>query len=265
MKSSEVRAAWGGTPPATIDRVPFTFWDGTTIPGGVHPLIVTSLQWLDTVFQRHQYRLDRYAPGDDWCYNRRHTKYGKVWSLHSWAIAVDINATENPYSRRFQTTIPPAAIRDIQAVRHPNSNRPLFQWGGTWGLNGSRFDTMHFQTSLTPADAQSMPGPAGYRDPDPTGTVVLPPGVAGGGTGMIELAEQVAKLQEQVVYLERRSEVLSAVIGGVPYWQVAQWVLSGVLERGPTDREIAGVVDRFIAGENLTSVYASLVAQHGGT
>ena len=259
--------------------------------------MVTSMQLMDEVFERHGYRLDRYAAdGDDWCYNRRRTKNGTVWSLHSWAIAVDINATENPYSSRFSTTFTPQIIADIQALRHPNG-RPVFQWGGTWGRNGGKFDTMHFQTSLTPEEAESLPGPApkpiprptgqtpAVRPPsaptaprmDPTATQVVPPPMSTAQLGHVEHAvrelnarvermqmdaEAVIKVRDRfhdrISRLEQQVEVLGAIVGGLDYWTLSEAMASTLLGREPEHHEIDVVAERLNAGEAPEVVYWSV-------
>ena len=69
----------------------------------------------------------------DGCFNIRRKRGYKSWSLHSWAVAIDINAAWNGLGKE------------------PKMNRELvkcfkdagFDWGGDW----KRKDGMHFQLS----------------------------------------------------------------------------------------------------------------------
>ena len=61
-------------------------------------------------------------------------------SNHSWGLAVDIRATENPYSTTFRSTIPPQVVSDWEKCG--------FYWGGRYT---TKKDTMHFEFIGTPA------------------------------------------------------------------------------------------------------------------
>lgn len=161
--SAEIRAALGEPPPqrTSLHLVPFTFWDGTVLPGGCSILIARPLAEMDAIFERYAYRLD--DAGDDWCWNRRRVRGGRSWSMHSWATAVDINAATNPYSFRFQSDMPPAMVAEVEAVNY--KGRPVWVWGGRFGRNGvGKTDAMHFQCQLTPAEARA------YATQQPTET-----------------------------------------------------------------------------------------------
>lgn len=152
--SAQVRAALGEPPPQRheLGLVPFTFWDGTVLPGGCSPLIARPLQEMDRIFAKYAYRLD--AAGDDWCWNRRKVRGGRSWSMHSWATAVDINAATNPYAYRFSSDMPPAMVAEIEALNH--KGRPVWAWGGRFGRNGiGKTDSMHWQLNLTPTEAKA--------------------------------------------------------------------------------------------------------------
>ena len=71
-------------------------------------------------------------------FNCRRTVSGRSWSIHSWAIAVDINPRQNPYSSRGLITNMPRAF--INAFKNEG-----FGWGGDWR---SVKDAMHY--SLAP-------------------------------------------------------------------------------------------------------------------
>ena len=247
-RTSQIREAWGTPPPPAINRTPYTFWDGTPIPGGVNHLLISSVSNLDAVFARHQYPLGRSA--DDWCYSRRVTKHGRRWSTHSWAIAVDVNATTNPFSKRFVTDLTPQIIADVQAIRHPNG-RPCWQWGGTWTPN---HDPMHFQTSLTPDECRTMPPPGAQpATPEPT-----PPAADGQLTAAMEQLR--VDVTTDIDNIKRQLEVVTTILGGAPFDTLAEWLLRTTLTRDPTRDEIDAVCTRFVNGDTVDQVYQSMKA-----
>ena len=66
----------------------------------------------------------------DGCYNVRTTRGGMSWSIHSWGLAIDINAKENPFRKKPVMSLELVACFDT-----------WFDWGGTWLTP----DGMHFQ------------------------------------------------------------------------------------------------------------------------
>jgi hypothetical protein len=69
----------------------------------------------------------------DGCFNIRKMRAGKSPSLHSWAIAIDINAAWNQYGK------PPTMSSELVRCFTDAG----FDWGGNW----SKKDGMHFQLS----------------------------------------------------------------------------------------------------------------------
>lgn len=67
----------------------------------------------------------------DGCFNIRLKRGGVSWSLHSWAIAVDINAARNGLGEE------PVMCPDLVKCFTDAG----FEWGGNW----KRQDGMHFQ------------------------------------------------------------------------------------------------------------------------
>jgi hypothetical protein len=69
----------------------------------------------------------------DGCFNVRQQRGGSSWSLHSWGIAVDVNAQWNRMG-----AAPTLSDGFVQCFTDAG-----FDWGGTW----KRPDGMHFQLS----------------------------------------------------------------------------------------------------------------------
>lgn len=69
----------------------------------------------------------------DGCFNIRNKRGLASMSLHSWAIAVDVNAFENGLNQ-----IPKLSKEFVECFTSSG-----FDWGGTW----TRKDGMHFQLS----------------------------------------------------------------------------------------------------------------------
>ena len=67
------------------------------------------------------------------CFNIRMKKGGNSWSLHSWGIAIDINAATNAFGAK-----PQMSAELVKCFTDAG-----FEWGGLW----SKKDGMHFQLS----------------------------------------------------------------------------------------------------------------------
>jgi hypothetical protein len=67
----------------------------------------------------------------DGCFNIRSMRGASTMSLHSWGVAIDINASENRLGQ-----IPVLSPGFVQCFTDAG-----FEWGGTW----KRPDGMHFQ------------------------------------------------------------------------------------------------------------------------
>ena len=67
----------------------------------------------------------------DGCFNIRKKRGGITYSLHSWAIAIDINARENSYGR-----VPRMPMELVECFTNNG-----WEWGGYW----KKPDGMHFQ------------------------------------------------------------------------------------------------------------------------
>jgi hypothetical protein len=67
----------------------------------------------------------------DGCFNIRKKRGGSTMSLHSWGIAVDVNAFSNCFGCK-----PKLTAKFVKCFTDAG-----FDWGGTWG----KPDGMHFQ------------------------------------------------------------------------------------------------------------------------
>lgn len=72
----------------------------------------------------------------DGCFNIRRKKGGATASLHSWGVAIDVNASWNAFGAK--PTLSPAFVECFTSVG--------FDWGGTWRVP----DGMHFQLAKLP-------------------------------------------------------------------------------------------------------------------
>lgn len=71
----------------------------------------------------------------DGCTNVRKTTGGGGWSVHSWGLAIDLNAQWNQYGQ--EPNMSPEFVACFEDAG--------FEWGGTWHTR----DGMHFQLCKT--------------------------------------------------------------------------------------------------------------------
>lgn len=90
------------------------------------PLEVAFLNIIDR-------RLSHLVKTWDGCFNIRRMRGYRSWSLHSWGIAIDINAAWNGLGKE-----PQMPMELVQCFFDAD-----FEWGGFW----KRKDGMHFQLS----------------------------------------------------------------------------------------------------------------------
>lgn len=76
-----------------------------------------------------------------WSYENRAISGSNTASNHSRGRAWDINAPNNPYTSPLVSDMPPAMVRDFEAVG--------WAWGGRYQ---GRKDAMHFEYGYSPAD-----------------------------------------------------------------------------------------------------------------
>lgn len=86
-------------------------------------------------------------PAQSGAYNCRPIGGTKTSSLHAWALAGDINWTDNPYTSTGRKTMPLWVPREV-------FNPYGFAWGGDY--SGARKDYMHLEFMGTPTQADEQ-------------------------------------------------------------------------------------------------------------
>lgn len=100
----------------------------------VGPLVQTLLSLTEQL----GYKLNA---GACWGFANRPIRGTQTASNHSWGLALDLNAPDNPMGTTFRTNIPPAVVRAWESCH--------FYWGGRYA---KRPDPMHFEYVGRPAD-----------------------------------------------------------------------------------------------------------------
>ncbi len=120
----------------------------------VHRRIARLVDLLLGETERRGYLL---RAGQSWGYAYRAIAGTSVASNHSWGLAIDINSLANPYQFPRRT--------DMPTWMPLLWNRYGFAWGGNYnddGRNGNA-DSMHYEFTGTPADADAMTALALYE------------------------------------------------------------------------------------------------------
>lgn len=137
VTSAECLKKWGDPTVITNELKYMTLWDiPSHLEVGVIPkklycnkiLIGPLMQALSNIIDRGL--VDELKTWDG-CFNVRKKRGLKSLSLHSWGIAIDINAAWNGLGK--EPTMSPRLVKCFTDCG--------FEWGGTW----SRKDGMHFQ------------------------------------------------------------------------------------------------------------------------
>lgn len=115
--------------------------DGVRVP--VHREIAELVAWLLEWTERLGYDL---RPGWCWGYSNRPIRGTRRPSNHSWGLAGDLNAPENPMGPRTGKIRKHPKVIDLW-------ERFGFRWGGRYS---GRADDMHMEFMGTPADAKAM-------------------------------------------------------------------------------------------------------------
>lgn len=110
--------------------------------------IVEATKALNAVLVAYNYQT-RY--GDTGAYNCRRVTGGSSYSLHAYAIALDINWSTNPYSYRLITDMFRPGDHQmpyrIEAIR-TKSGHQVWRWGGKFSGNK---DAMHYEITCSPS------------------------------------------------------------------------------------------------------------------
>jgi hypothetical protein len=156
LNETQRLAAWGDPCVAgDVDLVSLVL-DGRTFQ--VNTLGLEAFQMWETIRAQHDYKLTGTDTGFYNCRHMRH-KTSLPWSVHAWAMALDVNWLENPAGNKLVTDIPQAMIDDLLAVRTGSGER-VFRWGGDWDWDGestdhSYLDAMHWEVVAHPSDLAS--------------------------------------------------------------------------------------------------------------
>lgn len=180
QSTTQLRAAWrdfecNPTAMIVIDFGPDRI---RVVPEGAE-----AFRALAAVLQAHHYDI-KVDDTDSYCC--RAIKGGTGKSLHSYGIAVDVNATTNPFILtpdnrdirfsdkptqreraqdvklgRADTDMTPEMIADVRAIKTKGGIQ-VFEWGGGWK---DRKDAMHFELDVTPADLQAGIDPGSVKGP----------------------------------------------------------------------------------------------------
>lgn len=79
-------------------------------------------------------------------YNCRQIAGSSKWSLHSYAIALDLNPSRNPRGTPLTTDMPSALYEWAEGCVTADSGVRVFAWGGRW----KNPDPMHYQINASP-------------------------------------------------------------------------------------------------------------------
>ena len=128
-----------GIPDRAMEMKHLVLWD---VPTAINILIPTipnkiycNKQIVEPLTRAFTNIIDRCLTAEvktwDGCFNIRAKRGSDSYSLHSWAIAIDINAAWNGFGAKPQMSA--AMVKCFTDAG--------FDWGGTWSIK----DGMHFQ------------------------------------------------------------------------------------------------------------------------
>ena len=149
-------AAWGDPCVAGDVLLGPLILDGRTF--SVNQIGIPAFEVWEDIREVHDYKL---TGTDTGFYNCRHMRHNAAlpWSVHAWAMALDVNWLENPAGNKLVTDIPQEMIDDLLAVRTTSGAR-VFRWGGDWDWDGestdhSYVDAMHWEVVAHPLDLET--------------------------------------------------------------------------------------------------------------
>ena len=124
----------------------------------VNQLGIPAFEVWEAIRAVYDYKL---TGSDTGFYNCRHMRHdpSAPWSVHAWAMALDVNWLENPAGNKLVTDSPDEMIDDLLAVRTVSGAR-VFRWGGDWDWDGqstdhSYVDAMHWEVVAHPLDLET--------------------------------------------------------------------------------------------------------------
>jgi hypothetical protein len=71
-------------------------------------------------------------------------------SIHAYALALDLNPSQNPYGNPLRHNYSPDFITRMEGIRA--NGKQAITWGGRW----STPDSMHWQINVAPADCRNV-------------------------------------------------------------------------------------------------------------
>lgn len=147
--SSQLREWWDAWECDTGKFVRHSFpGDGRTWDLWVADASLPAWQAFTEVMVHHNYLFLESAGGT---YSCRNISGSNKKSLHAFAIAVDLNPSQNPYGNPLRHNYPAGFVDDVKAIKFDGER--AFTWGGDW----STADAMHFQIDLPPAKIGGAP------------------------------------------------------------------------------------------------------------
>lgn len=175
MRTTATMSSLWGPAKQTWKMGYFTFSSGARV--FVRRELFPALREVDRILVRYGYAA---RTADTGGYNPRYIDGTRVWSLHAFGIAIDINWLLNPAGGHLVTNMPRAMVEEIEAIVTNNGVR-VFRWGGDWNDNEkadeSFYDAMHFEAQASPSElaagirvAPAVPKPEPAPTPQP-----LPP------------------------------------------------------------------------------------------
>jgi hypothetical protein len=143
--SSQVRKWWAGyqRTPSKYVKVAFPRPDGQWIDLRVADKSAPVWKAVAQVMATEPYLFREMAGGT---YHPREP--GSV-SLHTYALALDLNPSKNPHKNPLTTDMPNSFITRMEGIRA--NGKQAITWGGRW-TSPSKPDAMHYQLNVSPAD-----------------------------------------------------------------------------------------------------------------
>ena len=157
--SSQVRAWWKGYQrnPSRYVKVDFPMPNGGRIGLRVADKSAPVWRAVAQIMASEPYLFREMAGGT---YNPRTP--GSL-SLHTYALAIDINPSKNPHKNPLTTDMPQSFIKRMEGIRA--NGKQAIQWGGRW-TSPSRPDAMHYQINVSPADCKGVTWDMGGTQPN---------------------------------------------------------------------------------------------------